>query len=67
MTNRESEYWEVFARQDQPDQPIRHVGAVEAADSADARVFAKTLYDEFRWSEMFVIPRRAIIEVIRPA
>jgi hypothetical protein len=39
---------------------------VEAADGDDAEVFASTLYDEFRWAEMFVTPRRAIIEVIRP-
>jgi hypothetical protein len=46
---------------------MRHVGSVEAADRDDAEVFATTLYDEFRWVEMFIAPRRAIVEVIRPA
>jgi 1,2-phenylacetyl-CoA epoxidase PaaB subunit len=59
------EYWDVFARED-GSHPLRHVGAVEAADGDDAQVFASTLYDEFRWAEMFVTPRRAIIKVIRP-
>ncbi|MCY4088392.1 MAG: hypothetical protein OXG37_16265 [Actinomycetia bacterium] len=66
MSVRAAEYWEVFAREDSA-VPIRHVGAVEAASAEDAEVFAKTLYDEFRWIEMFVAPRRTIVEVIRPA
>lgn len=59
------EHWDVFAREDRS-VPIRHVGSVEAVDAGDAEVFATTLYDEFRWVEMFIAPRRAIIEVIRP-
>ena len=59
------EHWDVFAREDET-VPMRHVGSVEAVDSEDAEVFATTLYDEFRWVEMFIAPRRAIIEVIRP-
>ncbi len=61
----EREHWDVFAREDR-DVPMRHVGSVEAVDSGDAEVFSTTLYDEFRWVEMFIAPRRAIIEVIRP-
>ncbi len=61
----EREYWEVFAREDRAGS-LRHVGAVAARDRDDAEVFAVTLYDEFRWTEMLVAPRRAIIEVIRP-
>jgi 1,2-phenylacetyl-CoA epoxidase PaaB subunit len=60
------EQWEVFAREDRA-VPMRHVGSVEAAGRDDAEVFASTLYDEFRWVEMFIAPRRAIVEVIRPA
>ena len=60
-----SEYWEVYARED-ADLPIRHVGAVEASGLEDACVFARTLYDEFRWIEMVVAPRRALVQVIRP-
>ena len=59
------EYWEVFAREDRSGS-LRHVGAVEATDADDAGIFATTLYDEFKWAEMFVTPRRAIIQVIRP-
>lgn len=66
MSQPSPEYWEVFAREDDS-VPVRHVGAVEAVSAEDAEVFAKTLYDEFRWIEMFVAPRRAIVEVIRPA
>lgn len=62
----EKEEWDVFAREDRS-VPVRHVGSVEAAGRDDAEVFAATLYDEFRWVEMFVAPRRAILEVIRPA
>ena len=59
------EYWEVFARE-HADTPLRHVGAVEATGSDDACVFARTLYDEFRWIDMFVAPRRALVAVVRP-
>ncbi len=61
----EREYWEVFAREG-ADIPLRHVGAVEAATADDASVFARTLYDEFRWIEMLVAPRRAVVSVVRP-
>ena len=60
------EYWEVFARED-ADVPLRHVGAVEATCADDANVYARTLYDEFRWIEMLVAPRRTVVAVIRPA
>jgi len=62
----EREEWDVFAREDRS-VPVRHVGSVEAAGPDDAEVFATTLYDEFRWVEMFIARRRAILEVIRPA
>jgi len=61
----EREHWDVFAREDR-DVPLRHVGSVEAVHRDDAEVFATTLYDEFRWVEMFIAPRRTIIELIRP-
>jgi 1,2-phenylacetyl-CoA epoxidase PaaB subunit len=57
--------WEVFAREDRS-LPLRYVGAVEASNEDDAEVFATTLYDEFKWTEMFVAPRRTFIAVIRP-
>jgi 1,2-phenylacetyl-CoA epoxidase PaaB subunit len=60
------EEWDVFAREDR-EVPLRHIGSVEAVDRDDAEVFATTLYDEFRWVEMFIVPHRSIIDVIRPA
>jgi 1,2-phenylacetyl-CoA epoxidase PaaB subunit len=65
MSAPEREQWDVFAREDHA-VPVRHVGSVEAASRDDAEVFATTLYDEFRWVEMFIAPRRAMIEVVRP-
>ena len=59
------EFWEVFARE-AVDVPLRHVGAVEASAADDASVFARTLYDEFRWIEMLVAPRHALVAVVRP-
>jgi 1,2-phenylacetyl-CoA epoxidase PaaB subunit len=59
------EQWDVFAREDRA-LPVRHIGSVEASNRDDAEVFATTLYDEFRWVEMFIAPRRAVIEVVRP-
>ncbi len=59
------EYYEVFARHDLL-EPLRHVGTVRATTSKDAGVFAFSLYDEWKWKEMFVTPRGRIIRVIVP-
>ena len=59
------EYFEVFARR-RPDEPLLHVGTVRAAGGDDAEVFASKLYDQWRWSELFVAPRAAIVSVRRP-
>ena len=61
-----AEPWEVFARQD-PRIPIRHVGRVDAATVDDAIVFASTLYEEWKWSDMFIVPRREIEQLVKPA
>jgi 1,2-phenylacetyl-CoA epoxidase PaaB subunit len=58
--------WEVFARQD-ADLPIRHIGLVEATTQDDAVVFARTLYEEWKWTDMFIVPRREIATVVKPA
>ena len=55
----EIEAWEVFARQD-ADIPIRHIGRVDAATLDDAVVFARTLYEEWKWTDMFIVPRQEI-------
>jgi 1,2-phenylacetyl-CoA epoxidase PaaB subunit len=60
------EPWEVFARQDAR-LPIRHVGRVDASNIDDAVVFATTLYEEWKWSDMFIVPRDAIEQLVRPA
>jgi 1,2-phenylacetyl-CoA epoxidase PaaB subunit len=59
--------YEVFAARPGPQQPIRHVGSVRASNPKVAPVYAKTMYDEWRWRCMFVVPRTAIIRVIEPA
>jgi 1,2-phenylacetyl-CoA epoxidase PaaB subunit len=60
------EMWEVFARQD-TDIPIRHIGRVDATTRDDAVVFARTLYEEWKWTDMFIVPRREIKTVVKPA
>jgi 1,2-phenylacetyl-CoA epoxidase PaaB subunit len=60
------EPWEVFARQDSA-IPIRHVGQVDAATLDDAIVFARTLYEEWKWVDMFIVPRAAIVTAVSPA
>jgi 1,2-phenylacetyl-CoA epoxidase PaaB subunit len=62
----EAEAWEVFARQDAK-IPIRHIGRVDASDLDDAVVFAHTLYEEWKWTDMFIVPRREIEQVVKPA
>jgi 1,2-phenylacetyl-CoA epoxidase PaaB subunit len=62
----EPEMWEVFARQD-ADVPIRHIGRVDATTCDDAVVFARTLYEEWKWSDMFIVPRGEIATLVKPA
>jgi hypothetical protein len=61
-----TEPWEVCARQETK-IPIRHIGRVDAATLDDAVVFASTLYEEWKWSDLFIVPRRAIDQVVKPA
>jgi 1,2-phenylacetyl-CoA epoxidase PaaB subunit len=61
-----AEIWEVFARQDNG-VPLRHIGRVDAATYNDAVVFASTLYQEWKWTDMYIVPRRAVRQVVRPA
>jgi hypothetical protein len=46
------------------DQPLAQVGTVEADDADLASVFARSIYDEFAWVEMAVVPRDALVTVI---
>lgn len=61
-----AEAWDVFARQDAK-IPIRHIGRVDATNLDDAIVFAHTLYEEWNWTDMFIVPRREIEQVVKPA
>jgi len=63
---RTAEPWEVFARQD-THVPIRHIGRVDASNLDDAVVFAVTLYEEWKWTDMFIVPRREIDQLVKPA
>ncbi len=55
--------WLVLARRAY-DEPLRQVGTVEADDIELARVYARSIYDEFAWVEMAITPRDALITVI---
>jgi hypothetical protein len=55
--------WLVLARRTY-DEPLRQVGTVEADDNALAQVYARSIYDEFAWIEMAVVPRDAMLTVI---
>jgi 1,2-phenylacetyl-CoA epoxidase PaaB subunit len=55
--------WLVLARRAY-DEPLRQVGTVEADDRELAIVYARSIYDEFNWVEMAVVPREALITVI---
>ena len=52
--------YEVFARKTR-DEPLRHIGFINATDDDLARVYAWKTYDEQNWAEMCVIPRSAIL------
>lgn len=55
--------WVVLARRAY-DEPLRQVGTIEADDVALANVYARSIYDEFAWIEMVVVPREAFVTVI---
>ncbi|WIG58695.1 MAG: hypothetical protein OJF49_001441 [Ktedonobacterales bacterium] len=55
--------WLVLARKAY-EEPLRQVGTVEADDPELASVYARSIYDEFAWVEMAVVPRDALITVI---
>ena len=64
--SREPEVWEVFARQD-ASLPIRHIGRVDATTRDDAVVYARTLYEEWKWTDMLIVPRREIATIVKPS
>lgn len=58
----EEPVYEVFARRT-GGEPLRHIGCVAAPGEALARVYARSIYDEEAWAEMYIVPRLAIIPV----
>lgn len=61
----EGEIYEVFAKF-KVEEPLRHVGNVVAVDADLARVYAYTLYNEWTWSEMILVPRAEIVTIKQP-
>jgi len=57
------ELYDVFAKI-KPEDKLHHVGNVIAPDKALAQVYAFTLYQEWSWSEMIIVPRRDIVTLI---
>jgi 1,2-phenylacetyl-CoA epoxidase PaaB subunit len=61
----EGEVYEVFA-QFNVEEPLRHVGNVIAPDPDLASMYAFSLYDEWTWNKMIIVPRREIITLVEP-
>ena len=59
----ESRVWQVYARR-KYDEPLHEIGNVMADDVELAKVYARSIYDEFSWVEMVLIPRETIVTVI---
>ncbi|HBY92727.1 MAG TPA: hypothetical protein DEP84_01995 [Chloroflexi bacterium] len=64
--NAENKIYEVFARRKYEDS-LTHIGNVTAPDDELAAVYARSIYDEWTWLEMVVVPRQSLIPVIEPA
>jgi hypothetical protein len=59
----ERHVWQVYARR-KYDEPLHEIGNVMADDVELARVYARSIYDEFSWVEMVLVPRETIVTVI---
>ena len=59
----ESHVWHVYARR-KYDEPLYEIGNVMADDVELAKVYARSIYDEFAWIEMVLVPRETIVTVI---
>ena len=55
--------YEVFARKSH-EEPLMHVGSVNAPNDELAKVYAWTAYDEEKWVEMCVVCREEVIPVL---
>lgn len=59
----ETRVWQVFARR-KYEEPLYEIGNVMADDEELAKVYARSIYDEFSWIEMVLVPRDSIVNVI---
>lgn len=59
----EKRVWQVYARR-KYEEPLHEIGNVMANDPELAKVYARSIYDEFTWVEMVIVPRETIITVI---
>ncbi len=59
----ESRVWQVYARR-KYEEPLHEIGNVMADDPELAKVYARSIYDEFTWIEMVLVPRDSIVTVI---
>ncbi len=59
----ESYVWQVYARR-KYEEPLYEIGNVMADDIELAKVYARSIYDEFSWVEMVLVPRETIVTVI---
>lgn len=58
----ESHVWHVYARR-KYEEPLYEIGNVMADDVELAKVYARSIYDEFGWIEMVLVPRDSIVTV----
>ncbi len=65
-TSNGNQIYEVFARF-KYDEPLHYVGSVTAPNEELAKSYAFNTYNEWAWIEMMIVPRRAVIPVIRTA
>ena len=59
----ESRVWQVYTRH-KYEEPLHEIGNVMADDVELAKVYARSIYDEFAWVEMVLVPRETIVTVI---
>ncbi|MCA9967662.1 MAG: hypothetical protein KC423_25610 [Anaerolineales bacterium] len=60
----EGSVYEVFARF--REKRLKHIGSVVAKDDELAKMYAATLYNEWKWQEMAIVKRTDVVTVIAP-
>ncbi|MFQ5399251.1 MAG: hypothetical protein ACE5E7_06590 [Anaerolineae bacterium] len=66
VRTQEGDVYEVFARF-KADEPLHHIGNVIAVTPDLASMYAYTMYDEWGWREMIIVPRREMVTLVAPA